>query len=58
MLTVTIAVDWRQILLLTFVLFMAMAYWQILKRPKKKPEAPKPCPHGHEDWNECPVCGH
>jgi hypothetical protein len=16
------------------------------------------CPHGHEDWNDCPVCGH
>jgi hypothetical protein len=27
-----------------------------VNRSRKKPH--KPCPHGHEDWDECPVCCH
>lgn len=24
----------------------------------KKPSEEILCPHGHEDWDDCPVCGH
>ena len=36
---------------------LATLLWFYTQREPKKTQA-IPCPHGHEDWNDCPVCGH
>lgn len=32
-----------------------LAFRRWFTRSKDEPNL---CPHGHEDWNDCPVCGH
>lgn len=40
------------------VLWLVAVVWRLLDRVKKIENPPKPCSHGHIDWDECPVCGH
>lgn len=39
---------------------LQMAYFIWVEPPVKVQTytSPKACPHGHEDWDECPVCCH
>jgi hypothetical protein len=48
------------ILVLVFMEFILEVIWYI-KYCKDHPEPKhikKTCPHGYEEWDECPVCGH
>jgi hypothetical protein len=41
------------------ILFYATGFMSgRVKLPKRKELAQHPCPHGHLDWDECPVCSH
>lgn len=43
---------------LAFVLGYLFALALTNKRDKQEHKEENKCPHGHEDWDDCPVCGH
>ena len=43
--------------LIVAVGLLALAAIRALGRPAPAPAA-KPCPHGHDDWDDCPDCRH
>ncbi len=33
-------------------------WWKERQERRRKERTPNPCPHGHADWDDCPVCCH
>ena len=45
-------------LVVLIVLYAAGSEWYWGERFVAAEEEPTPCPHGYEDWDDCPDCRH
>lgn len=40
------------------VILSSWEFWDFLGWWRRKEEPKRRCPHGHSDWDDCPVCCH
>lgn len=58
MVEIAISISLNQIIAIGVLIFMLGIMFWIFTEPNRDKKINTPCPHGHEDWDDCPDCCH